>query len=332
MTALVLKQRQGRIPVEIQDDIFSLVAVTSPGDLPAIARGNKHFNNRVTPLLYTNVHIRNLPTLRLFLSLPRPLVQALQIKDCRAPPCVPKRMWQELAYQEYLVRQIPEMCPNVQKLALRSVPLEDKGLLFRLKHLTCLIICDPDSFAQYFSNPDSEGYPATDSNEDKEQSKIYHKVKASRERMKSTKLLAQELIFRFLTHVYFGDIAPWNGKEFLIPLSCFPALTHLAFLVDPYSDETPPSLIANIVEEWITKVPNLRRLVLRFEEDWESEQPLRIWHQHVRSLLPSHPARADNRIVCNRVSEDDRIRRDQFKFMNRLWAYAENPRSSIADA
>ncbi|KAH8829876.1 hypothetical protein DL96DRAFT_1590755 [Flagelloscypha sp. PMI_526] len=306
MTSFVLNQRQGRIPTEIQDNIFSLVATTS----------------RVDHLLYTNVRIEDLLTLKLFLSLPRPLVQALQIGNCPRLPSFTERKELEHTYQDVLLGQVPEMCPNVQKLALHFVPERDKGLCFRMKHLKCLSILDPDRFAQYITDPDSEEEPATD---DEGQGDIHHEVGASGEGMNPTELRAPKLAFHSLTHIYLGDTVPWDGSEFLIPLSCFPALTHLALFADPYSEEAQSSMIADAIEEWITKVPSIQMLILRFGENWCSEEPTDAWHQYVRSLYPSHPARADNRIVCVKMSEVDDIGNEgQFEFMNRLWAFAES--------
>ncbi|KAH8829866.1 hypothetical protein DL96DRAFT_905707 [Flagelloscypha sp. PMI_526] len=229
----------------------------------------------------------------------------------------------ELDYtdQENLLSQVPEICPNVQKLAVLYVPAADRGLCLRMKQLKCLSIHGAYVFAQYVTRLDYDNRLRKDNDEGQN----------NQEFMKDspTQSLTPKLAFHSLTHVYFGGTVPWDGTVFLVPSYLFPSLTHVGFFANPYYEESPPSMIAAVVKEWITKVPSLQWLVLHFDKDSTSEftpHPLRIWQQHVRSLLPSHPSRTDNRVVYLQMSElDINGNEDQLEFMDRLWAFAENP-------
>ncbi|KAH8829868.1 hypothetical protein DL96DRAFT_1813003 [Flagelloscypha sp. PMI_526] len=364
MTSSVFDNGQGRVPVEMQDIIFSLVAAT---DLPSIALLNKYTHSRVTPLLYNDVRIKDLRTLKLFLSLPRPLVQTLQIGDCPMPPIVPSKKGTrkpDYTNQEDLLGHVPEMCPNVQKLSLYFVPEDDndmvKGLCTRMKHLRCLSLFEAGLFAQTAAaaveleaeeESEEEEEPDEDEDDNEEdgdgnrepeevdedaedpaEDAVEDEVEVSSQDTPTNEKDATEptksrLGFHSLTHAYFGGLPPWDGNDIPVPPSLFPSLTHVAFFVDGYGEDSPPSMIADVIQEWITQVPTLQKLVLRFDKD---ASPVSVpdawigWHQHVHSLVPSHPARCDRRIVCVKTSEvrvDSND--DQFEFLDRLRALAE---------
>ncbi|KAH8829873.1 hypothetical protein DL96DRAFT_1813007 [Flagelloscypha sp. PMI_526] len=367
MTSPAFDNGQGRVPVEMQDLIFSLVAATSFGDIPAIALLNKFTSSRVTPLLYNHVRIENLRTLKLFLSLPRPLVQTLQIGDCPLSPIVPSKKGTrkpDYTNQEDLLGHVPEMCPNVQKLSLYFVPEDDndliKELCTRMKNLRYLSLFEAGLFAQAAAaaveleaeeEADEEEEPDEDENDEEEdddrneepeevdedaedpaEDVVEDEVEASGEDTSAHEKDATEptksgLGFHSLTHAYFGGIPPWDGVSIPVPQSLFPSLTHVAFFVDGYGEDSPPSMITDVIQEWITLAPTLQKLVLSFDKDASPVSVLNAWiawHQHICSRAPSHPARCDRRIVCVKTSESSvDSNHDQFEFMDRLWALAD---------
>ncbi|KAF9030665.1 hypothetical protein BDP27DRAFT_1349038, partial [Rhodocollybia butyracea] len=266
------------LPLELQDEIFGLVASSDLHSVPNLALVDKRVNDRLLSDFYSTVEVTSWAQSSKFIKYSRPKVTTLAILSIRA---------------HRLAWKIPEICPNIRKLALYEIPPStDEAFWDSFSKLQLQVFSI--RFAYHFGmamDPNNGGQPP---------------------------------ILESLTHLNCERITPWGHTEIAcnISPSSFPNLTHVMLSTENIYDIAPEDDIelTLAVGTWL-KLPGLKSLIIRFSRDTDMNQ--------YRSSALGAAQIADPRVVCLRQIpyRCPLSGKAHFEFLNRMWALGEEEHS-----